>query len=119
MEGTQMHAQPPHGFIVKNGKYILVRANYVPSDAEAPVPNWEYQRLMAEVICDIGNAIGELPQRKDAFTVNVPYNEAGDLMMLACRVQRRFFRPAQYKDDTVNGRVPDLVAVFVIYDDQP
>lgn len=116
-----MPALPPPGFIVVNGQYILVRVNYCSPNEKDPVPNYEYQRIILPVLCDIGNAIGALPIPTDAFSVTVPeFGDTGDTMSLRCEVRLRFFNyPKSYNEtDIVNGIVPDIVATFVVDGDR-
>jgi len=115
-----MPVQVPPGFILLNGKYILVRVVYSSPNENEPVPNYEYQRIIEPELCEIGNAIGALPMATDAFSVTVPYGDADQTMSLRCVVRLRFFRrPQAYNDtDVVNGIVPDIVASFVVDGDR-
>jgi hypothetical protein len=107
---------PPTGFIRLNGQYILIRIKYASPNEDEPVPNYEYQRIILPVICDIGNAIGALPIPKDRFTVTVPHGNQGETMMLGCTVRHRYFSyPSQVDNsDIVDGIMPDLVAHIVV-----
>lgn len=115
-----MPVQVPPGFILLNGKYILVKATYGSPNENEPVPNYEYQRIIEPELCAIGNAIGALPMATDAFSVTVPYGNNGETMSLRCEVRLRFFRHPQEYNATasVNGIVPDIVAFFVIDGDR-
>ena len=111
-----MPVKPPPGFILLNGQYLLVKANYTSADENEPVPNYEYQRLIEPVLCAIGNAIGALPIPTYAFSVTVPYGNAGETRSLRCTVRLRYFRYPRETDesDTVSGIVPDMVIIFVV-----
>lgn len=111
-----MPVLPPPGFILLNGQYILIKITYVSPNEEEPVPNYEYQRIILPVVCDIGNAIGALPIPSDGFSVTVPYGDKGETMTLGCTVRRRYFSYPKEVDGSamVDGIKPDLIASIVV-----
>lgn len=115
-----MPVLPPPGFILLNGQYILIRIIYASPNENEPVPNWEYQRIILPVVCDIGNTIGALPIPLDGFSVTVPYGNEGQTMSLGCTVRRRYFTYPKEVDesDIVDGIRPDIVAHIVVDGDR-
>jgi len=112
-----MPVVPPPGFILLNGRYILVRVTYCSPNEQEPVPNYEYQRIIEPVLCDIGNAIGALPIPTDAFSVTVPeFGDTGKTMDLRCEVRLRYFDyPNELASSLiVDGIEPDLVVYFIV-----
>lgn len=111
------HVQPPHGFIVLNGKYILVRVSYVPANDQDNVPCWEFQRLIEIELCQLSSILGSLLVAKDAFPVKVPFGGLGGSVTMRCVIEQRYLRKPAGPEDAEEGINADLIAAFVVHGD--